>query len=84
MSFEVLLEFRGSRLPLSVTRETALDVLQEASKVRIAMHAEQQSEVPMFILQRFSTKWTNFVDVQDVSEIQEGDRLTLALRVSHS
>ena len=56
-----------------------LDVLQETTIVFIS----EQQVGEMLVLQHYSgRKWNKFVDVGDVADLQEGDRLALTLRVS--
>ena len=83
MDLEVLLEFRGSRLPVSVTYETALSVLMEAAKVNICKPGSMppESDAELYFLQRFSEKWSTFVDIKCVNELKDGDRVTLSLKV---
>ena len=88
--FEVLLEFRGSRIPLLVTTETVHSVIKAAANVEVLQPGAPPGDQPqsveerlgdVYILQRFSTKWSNFVDVQRVEDVTEGDRLTLTVQV---
>lgn len=87
--FEVLLESRGSRVPLTVTTETLYPLVQNTTKINIAPPTEAHggpstagnSGEDIYVLQCFSDKWSAFVDVQKSEEVKEGDRLTLLLKV---
>lgn len=84
-TFEVLLEFGGSRLPLTVTAETLYSAVKDAANVDVVLPgADQQSGGDLYLLQRFSEKWSTFVDVKSLDDVKESDRLTLTLYVSRS
>lgn len=87
--FEILLEFRGSRMPLVVTSATLYGVVENAAKVAIAPSpvgrpgvGVRAQEADFYILQRFSDKWSAFVNLQKAEDVVEGDRVTLSLRES--
>ena len=80
--FKVLLEFRESRTPLTVTKETVLDRIQETAKVRVIISLvslEQQPET--FLLRRYSAKWKILLTLE-ILKIARRDRLALTLMVS--
>ena len=87
-TMDVLLEFRGSKLPLKVTPKTVQSAVEDAAKVKVARVAESgavdtdvEDTGDNYILQRFSSKWSSFVDVCNFEEVKDGDRLTLTLKV---
>lgn len=89
MSMEVLLEIEGSRKELCVDRDNVIFIVEEElgklgmdgilayfSCVRGEQH---RTDKRVYILQRWAEKWKNFVDVTDVDQINNGDRLTVVL-----
>ncbi len=84
--YEILLEFRGSRAPLVVTSATLFATVENIANVTIASPVDHIDGIPAetqgdsYILQRFSDKWSAFVDVRKADDVLDGDRVTLALR----
>ena len=90
MSMEVLLEIgEDSRKELRIDKDNVVfavegelgqlgmdGILAYFSCVRGEKH---RSDKRVYILQRWSEKWENFVDVTDVEQIKDGDRLTVVL-----
>ena len=87
---KILLEYGGSRRPLSVTRNGCLcNVIErELEKlgcpdptdptVQLSAVEVSASEAPStFLLQRWSTSWNGFVDVETIDDIENHDRLTV-------
>ena len=90
MSMEVLLEIGGSRKELSVDKGDVVFVVEEElgqlemdgilayfSCVRGEQH---RTDKRVYILQRWAEKWGSFVDVTDIEQIKDGDRLTVVLQ----
>ena len=90
---EVLLEYKASRRQLAVAdHDSVCDVL--ASVLRNAgwqgqlmfgapetsTASAQLSSPSVYILQRWTERWNTFVDVENVMEVKDGDRLTVNLK----
>jgi len=83
---EVLLELNESRKILTVDRdELVYTVKHEIELLGIrgvlayfsCPRGQSSSSKKVFILQRWSEKWKSFVDVTDIEQVEEGDRLIL-------
>ena len=84
---EVLLEIEQSRIPLTVDKDNVVyTVEEELGKIGldgILAHfscprgEKRHGNKNVFILQRFSDKFKLFVDVTNVEQINDGDRLTI-------
>ena len=87
MSMEVLLEIRGSRKELSVDKDNVIFVVEEElgqlgmdgilAYFSCVRGEQYRTDKHVYILQRWAEKWENFVDVTDVEQIKDGDRLTV-------
>ena len=87
-NIQILLEYGGSRRPLSVTPDGSLcNVIErELEKLGCPHPTVQISAVEVsaseasstFLLQRWSTTWNAFVDVETIEDIENQDRLTVA------
>ena len=86
---DLLLDFQGSKRQIvvptcdvvceAVTKE--LRRWKEDSVVKISNDCSSSSEpARVFILQRWSSKWNMFVDVQNLDEIVDRDRITVIPR----
>ena len=81
---EILFEFKGSRRTIKCTARTELrdricgelDALGVADS-SVGFAHESGSSSRAYILQRFSSKWNTFVDVDKAEDILNGDRLTV-------
>ena len=91
---EVLLEIEQSRIPLTVDKDNIIYIIEEELE-KIGMDGilshflcprgiKRHGNKNVFILQRFSDKFKLFVDVTDVDEISDGDRLTIVQANSSS
>ena len=88
---EVLLEYKNSRRALKVT---AHHMLETVEKELIALGAkrpvvelagvERSQRGTHLILQRWSSKWEAYVDVSNVWDITEGDKLVVIPRPAAS
>ena len=88
-AMEVLVEFKGSRRQLTLSNSTG-NVLEEISNAlgKTVVLAKAESSQPKstsptcaeYLLQRWSGKWDTYVDVDNLSEITDGDRLTVILK----
>ena len=87
LRMEVLFELRESRKTLITTKDNIVFVIEEElGKVGVdgvlAYFSCPQGErrhgsKDVYILQRWTDKWKSFVDVTDIDQIQDGDRLTV-------
>lgn len=84
---EVLFEFRGSRRHITVAGSGAVTeiVAQELRRLgrrnaQVFAASADLSEVrgPAYLLQVWCPKWESFVDVRDVRDVEDGDRLAVA------
>ena len=83
---EVSLEYKGARRPLRVTRDTVISAVIEEMKslgakrpvVRLAGGSHEEGSTD-YLLQRWVAKWQIFVDVCDLAQIVDDDRLTVAI-----
>ena len=73
-----------------VTTETVYSVVKDAANVNVILpggaSVDRQSvddSGDFYLLQRFSAKWSTFVDVQSLEDVVEGDKLTLTLQVNN-
>ena len=82
-TFYVLLEIDGSRKELTLNRENALFIIeQEVSMLGkdvclASLSTRDDSSKVAYFLQRWVKRWEAFVDVTDVSQILNRDRLTV-------
>ena len=82
-TFDVLLEIDGFRKELTLNRENALFIIeQEVGKLGkdvclASLSTRDDSSKVVYFLQRWAKRWKAFVDVTDVSQILNGDRLTV-------
>ena len=91
---EILLEYKGSRRQLQITDPDDLfEIIEESLKKTgwsgfLALQTDSESDLAeltdVYFLQRWSHKWSTFVDVADAEEIQSGDRLTVVAKPSKS
>ncbi len=88
----MLLEYEGSRRPLTATADELLDAvahelrsLQVSARpvVRVRL-SDEDEERTYYLLQRWSAKWETYVDVQDVAEVASGDKITVIRRTVQS
>ena len=79
---EVLIELQGSRRQVSLKKESPEQLQAEFrhfdSSIELAVCSDRDSPGRKFLLQRWSEKWRCFVDVAEIAEIKDGDRLTIA------
>ena len=82
----VLFEYAGSRRPLLVPRNGALcnaierelekfGCVEPCVQVSAVLHAPSGGR--SFLLQRWSTTWNAFVDVESIDDVESQDRLTV-------
>ena len=86
-SMKILFEYGGSRRPLSVNCDGSLcNVIERELErlgcpdptVQISAVEVSASKAPStFLLQRWSTTWNAFVDVETIDDIENQDRLTV-------
>jgi len=79
---EVLIELQGSRRQVSLKKES-LEQLQAEfrhfdSSIELTLCSDRDSPGRKFLLQRWSEKWRCFVDVSEITELKDGDRLSIA------
>lgn len=89
---EVLFEYEGSRRPLTTSADKLLAAV--AGELRslhvnsrrpiVRVLGDEEDVQSYYLLQRWSSKWGVFVDVNDVSEIESGDKLTVLPRTRRS
>ena len=83
LRMEVLLELRESRKTLIATKDNIVFVVEELGVDRVLAYfscpwgERRHGSKDVYILQRWIDKWKSFVDVTDVDQIQDGDRLTV-------
>ena len=81
---EVLLEYEGSRRQLRVNENTFLinSVNEELRKIgaRRTVELAGLDGSGRYLLQRWSSKWRAFVDVTELGEVVDGDRLTVVYK----
>ena len=92
MAMEVLLEIGGSRKELSVDKGDVVFAVEEElgqlgmdgilAYFSCVRGEEHRTDKRVYILQRWAEKWESFVDVTDVEQIKDGDRLTVVLQSS--
>ena len=87
--FDILFELDGSKRPLTVTSDTAfIAIEQEIGKLnkdisllplneRIADQTDRSK--PLYVLQRWCSKFSTFVDVRNKEEFVDETRLTVSL-----
>ena len=89
----MLFEVDGSRKILSVSNGTLVyeieKEIEQLGKNGVlayfsCVRGEQPSHKNVFILQRWNSKWKVFVDVTDVDQVVDGDRLTITSQVVES
>ena len=85
MAFEVLLEIDQSRKEVFITAETASATIKEnlpSTDVLLAPFDKLGSEEKkaVYVLQKWSEKWSEYVDVKEVTELKDGDKLSVYLR----
>ena len=81
---EILFEYEGSKRTIKCTAATELhdricgelDALGVTDS-SVGFAHESGTSNKAFILQRFSSKWSTFVDVDKAEDISNGDRLTV-------
>ena len=81
---EVLFEYKGSKRTIKYTAATELRdrICGELDSLGVANSSvgfahETGTLRRAFILQRFSSKWNTFIDVDKAEEVSNGDRLTV-------
>jgi hypothetical protein len=81
---EVLFEYKGSKRTIKCTAATELRdrICGELNALgvtnsSVGFASESETSSRAFILQRFSSKWNTFVDVNNAEDIANGDRLTV-------
>ena len=87
--FDVLLEMDGSKRHLTVTCDTALTVVErelgnfdkDISILPLGERIADQTDrsKPVYVLQRWSSKFMTYIDVTDKTEFTDGTRLTVSL-----
>ena len=86
---EILLEVEGSRKVLTATRDELVYVLENELGILgidgvlayfSCPRGQTAGSKQVFILQRWSDKWKSFVDVTDVDQVFDGDRLTIVMQ----
>ena len=86
---EILLEVEDSRKVLSATRDELVYVLENELGILgidgvlayfSCPRGQTAGSKKVFILQRWSEKWKSFVDVTDVDQVFDGDRLTIVMQ----
>lgn len=84
---EILFEFRGSRRHITVAGSGAVTeiVAQELQKLGrrnaqvFAADADlSEARGPVYLLQVWCPQWETYVDVRDVRDVEDGDRLAVA------
>ena len=88
---EVLFELHESRKILTITKDNVIfTVEEELGKLGVdgvlayffcPQGERRHGGKDVYILQRWTEKWKTFVDVPDVDQIQDGDRLTVVQEV---
>ena len=80
LAMEVLLEFKESRQELLVSPTCDLcelikdRIFLEKQDVLLPFDEKKRSS-PCYLLQRFSPKWSKFVDIKSTVDIKDGDQL---------
>ena len=84
---QVLLEYGGSRRPLLVSKSGSMcnvieRELEKLGCIEPSVHVSagmvaMNAPGGLFLLQRWSTTWNSFVDVESVDDIETQDRLTV-------
>ena len=89
MELEILLEVGDSRKVLSATRGELVYVLESELGILgidgvlayfSCARGQTAGSKKVFILQRWSEKWKSFVDVTDIDQVFDGDRLTIVMQ----
>ena len=81
--FAVLMEVGKSRRQVIVTRNSIFEQLhQELRKLDPQISLLQRDDTGTFILQRWSEKWSTYVDVQREEDVSDGDKLQVIARPS--
>lgn len=83
MDLELLFEYKGSKSTLKCAPHKVVECITKKmfafgykdSQVSLATDMQPSD----YILQRFSYKWDTFVDLNDVKELCDGDRVTVIL-----
>ena len=81
---EILLEYKGSHRQLQIadpddvyeTIEELLKIAGWSGFLALCRESDLAELTDVYFLERWSHKWSTFVDVADLQEIQSGDRLT--------
>ena len=79
---QVLFEYKGSRRQLSLSPYSVCDVVRDElvklglcpAPVKLSSEEVASNE---YLLQLWSSKWNAFIDVSNVSEIEDHDKLTV-------
>ena len=75
--------YDGSRRPIATSQEGLLTaVASELRALRVSrpvvvVSGREGEARTSYLLQRWSNKWEEYVDVSDTSEVQDGDRITV-------
>ena len=75
---EILLQFEESRKELSVTCENACSLIKGSLQFdsdSVLLPFDKKTSGSCFILQKYSTKWSKYVDLKSSADIQNGDQL---------
>lgn len=93
LEMEVLFEVDGSRKIISMSNGTLVyEIKQEIEQLGkngvlayfLCVQGEQPPHKNVFILQRWNSKWKVFVDVTDVYQVVDDNRLTITSQVTES
>ena len=85
---EILFEYQGSRKPLCrLKREHVIEVLKEelarfgdaAAVVQLSGEADCKSANTgnSYLLQKLSTTWGTYIDVEEIDELEDRDKVTV-------
>ena len=80
--FAVLLEYGKSRRQVTVSRNRLFEQIQQELRrldPQISLF-QQDGDTGTFILQRWSEKWSTYIDVEVEEDVSDGDKLQVIAR----
>lgn len=84
---EVLVEFRGSRKAITpFSKESLLDLLKKDDPTGYFVlededHDTEEGGSP-YLLQRWSTRWGEYIDISSVDDVISGEKLKIVPKVA--
>lgn len=74
---EILLEFQESRQELSVTSDNACSIIKKSLQLdsAVLMPYDKKTSGSHYILQKYSRKWSKYVNLKSSADIENGDQL---------